>query len=111
MYQLFNYRTFNSKERTGCSEALFVSSKKPYKRVGCRGIQLIINKIATRAGFDKSVFPHLFRHSMATLTLQNGASIITIQKLLGHSKVTTTEKYAQANMENVKFEYKQSMTL
>ena len=99
------------KERPGYSEALFVTSKKPYKRVGCRGIQLIINKIATRAGFDKSVFPHLFRHSMATLTLQNGASIITIQKLLGHSNVTTTEKYAQANMENVKFEYKQSMTL
>ena len=99
------------KERPGYSEALFVTSKKPYKRVGCRGIQLIINKIADRAGFDKSVFPHLFRHSMATLTLQNGASIITIQKLLGHSNVTTTEKYAQANMENVKFEYKQSMTL
>ena len=100
-----------TKERPGYSEALFVTSKKPYKRVGCRGIQLIINKIADRAGLDKSVFPHLFRHSMATLTLQNGASIITIQKLLGHSNVTTTEKYAQANMENVKFEYKQSMTL
>lgn len=99
------------RERPGNNEALFVTSKKPYKRVGCRGIQLIINKIADRAGFDKSVFPHLFRHSMATLTLQNGASIITIQKLLGHSNVTTTEKYAQANMENVKFEYKQSMTL
>ena len=99
------------KERPGDNEALFVTSKKPYARVGCRGIQKIINKIAARAGFDKSVFPHLFRHSMATLTLQNGASIITIQKLLGHCNVTTTEKYAETNMDNVKHEYRQSMTL
>ena len=62
-------------------------------------------------GFDKSVFLHLFRHSMANLTLQNGASIITIQKLLGHSNVTTTEKYAETSMDNVKHEYRQSMTL
>ena len=99
------------KERPGDNEALFVTSKKPYARVGCRGIQKIINKIADRAGLDKSVFPHLFRHSMATLTLQNGASIITIQKLLGHCNVTTTEKYAETNMDNVKHEYRQSMTL
>ena len=71
----------------------------------------ILIKIADRAGFDKSVFPHLFRHSMATLGLKNGASIVTIQKLLGHCSVVTTEKYAEANMENVKSEYKQSMTL
>ena len=48
---------------------------------------------------------------MATHGLQNCASIVTIQKLLGYSSVVTAEKYAQANMENVKFEYKQSMTL
>ena len=99
------------KERPGHSEALFVTCKKPYARVGNRGIQKIINKIADRAGFDKSVFPHLFRHSMATLGLQNGASITTIQRLLGHSSITTTEKYTETNMESVKYEYKQSMTL
>ena len=99
------------KERPGSSEALFVTSKKPFKRIGDRGIQKIINKIATKAEFDKSVFPHLFRHSMATLGLQNGASIITIQRLLGHSNVTTTERYTETNMETVKHEYKQSMTL
>lgn len=99
------------KERPGLDVALFVTCKKPYARVGNRGIQKIINKIAERANFDKSVFPHLFRHSMATLTLQNGASIVTVQKLLGHSSVVTTEKYTEANMDSVKYEYKQSMTL
>lgn len=99
------------KERPGLDVALFVTCKKPYARVGNRGIQKIINKIAERASFDKSVFPHLFRHSMATLTLQNGASIVTVQKLLGHSSVVTTEKYTEANMDSVKYEYKQSMTL
>lgn len=98
-------------DRPGNSEALFVTCKKPYIRVGPRGIQKIINKIASKAGFDKSVFPHLFRHSMATLTLQNGASIVTVQKLLGHSSVVTTEKYTDTNMDNVKYEYKKSMTL
>ena len=106
-YNIENYL----KDKPGHSDALFVTCKKPYVRVGPRGIQKIINKIADKAGFDKSVFPHLFRHSMATLTLQNGASIVTIQKLLGHSSVVTTEKYAEANMDNVKFEYKKSMTL
>ena len=48
---------------------------------------------------------------MATLGLQNGASITTIQRLLGHCSITTTEKYTETNMETVKYEYKQSMTL
>ena len=99
------------KDRKGSSDALFTALKRPYKRVENRGIQVIINKIAQRAGFDKSVFPHLFRHSMATLGLQNGASITTIQHLLGHSSILTTEKYTQTNIDNVKYEYKHSLTL
>ena len=99
------------KYRKGSSDALFTSLKRPYKRVENRGIQVIINKIAQRAGFNKSVFPHLFRHSMATHGLQNGASITTIQHLLGHSSILTTEKYTQTNIDNVKYEYKHSLTL
>lgn len=99
------------KDRKGSSDALFTSLKRPYQRVESRGIQVIINKIAKRARFDKSVFPHLFRHSMATIGLQNGASITTIQHLLGHSSVLTTEKYIQTNIDNVKYEYKHSLTL
>lgn len=98
-------------QRKGYSEALFIGSKKPYKRLGNRAIEKVINKIADRAGFDKSVFPHLFRHTMATLGLQSGASIVTIQNLLGHSSVLTTERYAQNNLDNVRHEYNQNMIL
>ena len=97
--------------RKGNSDALFVGSRKPYNRLGSRAVEKIINKIATRAGFDKAVFPHLFRHTMASLGLQAGANIVAIQSLLGHSSVTTTERYAQNNLENVKHEYNQNMIL
>lgn len=97
--------------RKGSSKALFVGSRKPYNRLGSRAVEKIINKIATRAGFDKAVFPHLFRHTMASLGLQAGANIVAIQSLLGHSSVTTTERYAQNNLENVKHEYNQNMIL
>lgn len=97
--------------RTDNCEALFVTSKRPIKRLENRGVQDVIKKIAKRAGLDKSVFPHLFRHSFASLGLQNGASIVTIQNLLGHSSVMTTERYAESNINNIKHEYNQSITL
>lgn len=85
--------------------ALFICSKKPYNRLGTRSIEKEINKIATAANFDKSVFPHLLRHTMATLALKSGASLTTIQKLLGHSDPGTTEIYAEISDDTVQQEY------
>lgn len=87
--------------------ALFISSKKPYGRMGTRGLELIISNIASKANIDKKVFPHLFRHTMATLSLQSGANITTIQHLLGHTTPATTQIYAENSLENIKYEYKQ----
>lgn len=95
--------------RIDINPALFITTKKPFARLGQRSIQKDINRIAKNANIDKSVFPHLFRHTFATHALANGASIVTIQTLLGHSSVATTEKYTTASMDNVKFEYKQHM--
>lgn len=92
-------------------EALFATSKRPFKRLEKRGVQDALKKIAKRAGFDKSIYPHIFRHSFASLGLQNGASIVTIQNLLGHSSITTTERYAETSMNNIKHEYNQSINL
>ncbi|WP_096636457.1 site-specific tyrosine recombinase/integron integrase [Clostridium cochlearium] len=86
--------------------ALFVASKMPYNRLGNRSVQREISKISKRAGFTKSIFPHLLRHTMATLALQSGAALTTVQKLLGHEDPGTTEIYAEISDENVKQEYR-----
>ncbi|NFM56675.1 integrase [Clostridium botulinum] len=94
------------KSRKDNISALFVTSKKPYHRLGKRSIEREVNKISNRAGFTKSVFPHLLRHSMATAAINNGISITTVQKLLGHESPETTLIYADLNQETVKNEYK-----
>ena len=95
--------------RQDLNPALFIGIRKPYNRLGKRAIEIIIHKIADRAGFTKSVFPHLLRHTMATLGFQGGASLTTIQHLLGHSSPETSLIYAENSMENIQHEYKQHM--
>jgi integrase/recombinase XerD len=48
-----------------------------------------------KSGLDKKITPHTFRRSFATMLYKNGAQLLTIQKLLGHSGITTTETYIQ----------------
>lgn len=88
-------------------DALFISSKFPHNRISRRGLELIVSKIGVRADIGKSVFPHLLRHTMATLGLQSGADITTIQHLLGHTTPSTTQIYAETSLDNLKHEYKQ----
>lgn len=87
-------------------EALFVTSRKPYKRLGNRSVQREVKNIARLANINKSIYPHLFRHSMATLGLNSGASLTSIQKLLGHEDPATTQIYAKISQEDVKNEYR-----
>lgn len=88
-------------------DALFVSTKFPYNRISSRSIELAIAKIGIRAKLGKPLFPHLLRHTMATLSLQSGADITIIQHLLGHTTPSTTQIYAENSFDNIKHEYKQ----
>ena len=69
------------------------STTGDYRRLTTRSIQRIISKYARLAGITKHVSPHTMRHSFATDLLMNGADIRSVQSMLGHSNISTTQIY------------------
>ena len=61
--------------------------------IGIRRIQKIVKEIANKAQISQMVTPHLLRHKFATLALQKGISIASVQKILGHDRLETTAIY------------------
>ena len=102
MYHLNKYL----KQREDNSEALMITERKPYRRLSKRGIQREIGIIAQKAGLQDKVSPHVLRHTFATLTLNNGAELVAIQELLGHSSADTTLRYAKITHERKRQQHK-----
>lgn len=85
------------KVRKDMDPALFVSigttEKSPRTRLTPRSVERLVKYYAAKAGVSKKVTPHTIRHSFATDLLQNGADIRSVQIMLGHSSVQTTQIY------------------
>jgi integrase/recombinase XerD len=74
-----------------------------------RRIQQIIKETADEAKITKRVYPHLLRHSVATTLLERGMPLEQIQKFLGHSKLETTQIYAESSPEMIKDSYQRAL--
>lgn len=78
-----------------------------YRRLTARSIQRMLSHYARLAGITKHVSPHTMRHSYATDLLMNGADLRSVQSMLGHSNISTTQVYTHVTDEHLREIYEQ----
>ena len=88
-------------EAKGPTERRALFLNKRGKRLSRQSVWEIIRAAGERAHIDKPLHPHTLRHSFATHLIQGGADVRTVQELLGHASVTTTQIYTHVSPENL----------
>lgn len=88
------------------SDSVFVIFRKPYNGMQKGSIYARVKAIQKRSGIERSLFPHLLRHTMATTALNRGMNVAEVKEILGHEKLDITMIYAKISHDSVKFNHK-----
>ena len=96
--------TYLEARKASASErALFLNSRG--SRLGDRQVRRLVKLYALLVAGDSTVHPHSFRHAYATHLLSDGADLRSIQELLGHARLSTTQKYTQVSLKDLQLVY------
>lgn len=87
----------------GKSECVFLNNRGG--KITSRGITYILDRVIEKSALSSKIHPHMLRHTFATQMLNNGADLRTVQELLGHSSLSTTQVYTHVTMEHLQQDY------
>lgn len=82
---------------------LFVNSRGEHLTTD--GIRYILNQMLKKASINSTIYPHMLRHTFATHLLNNGADLRSVQELLGHSSLSSTQIYTHVTKEHLRKTY------
>jgi site-specific recombinase XerD len=88
------------------TEAVFLNYNQ--RRLTTRGVRYVLVKYLTASGTKPGVSAHTFRHSFATHLLNRGADLRTVQELLGHANLSSTQIYTHLTTDKIKSVYDQA---
>ena len=103
---LDNYLNYDRNNLLKNKESKYLLINKNGDRLTFRGVEYLIDEVCKQTSLKYKISPHVLRHTFATHLLQNGADLRSVQELLGHASLSTTQIYTHVTSDYLKEVYK-----